>query len=107
MSEQLSSKLSEKGLVRNIALDVPDFASVFRFMRTAELVAFMPAKLVASAGFKLKTLRVDLEIPAARVFALWNARFDRDPRHLWLRGLVREAAHSLAQTGAARSERRS
>ncbi len=95
VSERLSSAFRERGLVRNILLDVPDFASVFRLMQNSELVAFLPAKLAASAEVDLKTLRVDLEIPAARVFARWHPRLDQDPRHTWLRNMVVDVASTL------------
>ena len=95
VSERLTNVLREQGLARNIVLRLPDFASVFRLMQTCELVAFLPAKLVAHSGGGLKRLRVDLDIPAAAVFARWHPRLEKEPRHVWLRQKVTETAKSL------------
>jgi len=85
VSVRLTDALRDHGLTRNIALELPDFASVFRMMQSCELVAFLPDRLVSSHSSPLKKLRVDLDIPAAEVFARWHPRLDHDPRHVWLR----------------------
>lgn len=96
VSDRLTLALGDRGLTRNIVLDVPDFASVFRLMQVCELVAFLPGHLAAQHDHQLKRLRVDLDIPAARVFARWHRRFDNEPRHLWLRDMVQKTVSSLA-----------
>ena len=97
VSERLTSELSKRGLVRNIALEVPDFATVFRMMQQCELMAFLPAKLVDQSEVAVKKLHIDLDIPAARVFARWHKRFETDPRHIWLRNAVNDVAKALSE----------
>ena len=85
VSERISSFFRERGLVRNIAITVPDFSSVFRAMRYSELIAFLPSKMVRQYSGELKQLQVGLDIPAADVVADWHDRFEGDPRHTWIR----------------------
>ena len=95
VSERLSKTLADHGITRRVAMDVPDFSSVFRCMAHCELVAFLPANLVRQNPLNLKRLRVDLDIPAANVFARWHPRLSKDARHQWLRRLVLQTARHL------------
>lgn len=95
VSGRISTIFREHGLERNVQLDVPDFATVFRLMETCELVAVLPAKLAAQHAAKLKQLRVDIDIPAASIFARWHPRLENEPRHRWLRNVVEAVAAEL------------
>ena len=95
VSGRITTIFREHGLERNVLLDVPDFATVFRMMDNCELVAFLPAKLAAQHGTTLKRLRVDIDIPAASIFARWHTRLENEPRHRWLRSVVQKVAAKL------------
>ncbi|MEM9044784.1 MAG: LysR family transcriptional regulator [Pseudomonadota bacterium] len=81
----IDERLSAAGLERNIAVSVPNFATVFNAMHHGEFIAFMPAKIADLNGGFLTRLETDLSIPSANVVANWHPRMTKDPRHIWLR----------------------
>lgn len=81
----VDQQLSALGLSRQIALEVPNYATLFQAMRHGEFVAFLPRKIAKQHAENLRFLSTALEIPAVDVVASWHPRMTGDPCHIWLR----------------------
>lgn len=102
-------RLAEAGVRRQIAVSVPNFAGVAAFLRGTDMLATLPRLYVdpllhefASAplpGFA-GTPKAISELP---MYMAWHRRVQRDPAHVWLRGLMletaREALNGAKQDG--------
>nr|WP_049768263.1 LysR family transcriptional regulator [Methylocella silvestris] len=82
--------LEALGLHRMVALTTPRFAAVPFLVRGAPVITTMHARLAryfaALLGLSLSPPPVDL--PEVTISLLWHASYDRDPAHVWLRGVV-------------------
>ena len=94
-------RLAAHGIVRDIAVSVPNFTGVPAFLTGSTLVASMPSLLSSSrmAGFAtapipLADRRGLADLP---MFMVWHRRVERDPAHKWLRELVVEVALKTAK----------
>lgn len=89
--------LAQKGLSRIVRLSVPSFFQITPAILGEDKIVTLPRRvaeaLVRGAGAREALVMTEppFEIPSLAYYAIWHARFDRDPRHLWLRALVREA----------------
>lgn len=86
--------LMQKGIERNIVLEVPDFHSAFKLCENTDLVLFAPHKQVECIvdNYELTTIDVPVEMQNGVYVIIWNQYFDQDPAHQWLRELVIESA---------------
>ncbi|HMG34280.1 MAG TPA: LysR family transcriptional regulator [Blastocatellia bacterium] len=86
--------LEQRGYSRRVASFVPHFATVPFIVAASDLIATMPERLALklSPVLKLQVLPVPIAIPPFRLTMLWHSHSDRDPAHIWLRGLIAEAA---------------
>lgn len=100
MSTAIDHALSARGARRNVAVHVPNIATLAQVMAATELVCFLPQSMVRLLGPSVKVLAVDLNVPPVDIAAFWHPRLDGDPRHLWLRQMLAEA---VAQHTADRS----
>lgn len=92
------------GLEREVALVVPGFYSALAAAAGSDLVASVPGSLagLAEASFRVRTFPLPLAVDPVEVSLAWHPRFDADPAHRWLRGVVRSACAGMA--GGDRSE---
>ncbi len=92
----IDSLLEQQGLSRHQAMLVPHFASVPLIVAASDLIATVPERLARQFGhLKLQVLPVPMSIPPFRLTTLWHERYDADPAHLWLRGLIGATAAKL------------
>lgn len=86
--------LSQKGLRRELALQVPHFASVPFIVAESNLIATVPRRLALRlrTTLKIQVLELPIAMPPLRLSMLWHERMDVDPAHVWLRGLLAETA---------------
>jgi DNA-binding transcriptional LysR family regulator len=86
----VDKKLAEQGLNRNVALSVPNFLIVPFLLSSTELIATLPAQIVATLvpDWNLYASKLPLEIPGFPVGMLWHRKSDRDLGHIWLRQLI-------------------
>lgn len=79
--------LAQRGLQRRVSLSVKRFLVLPEILRSTDLVAVVPYRLVAGvAGLKL--LAPPLEIAGFTKTAAWHERTHRDPAQRWLRQLL-------------------
>ncbi|GAB5445935.1 MAG: LysR family transcriptional regulator [Gymnodinialimonas sp.] len=95
VSQAIDTTLQNRGVRRDVAVFVPNLATLAQVMAGTELVCFLPQSMEHALGSAVKTLDVDLHAPAARITVYWHPRFAQDPRHLWLRGLMEETVAQL------------
>lgn len=88
----LDEALQLKGLRRRISLKVGQFAALPQVIRDSDLVSTMPrqlAELLCSPG--LTIVRPPLDLPKIEVSQLWSERRHGDPKHAFVRTLIRDA----------------
>jgi DNA-binding transcriptional LysR family regulator len=91
--------LEAHGHVRHVVLRTPNFVSApFHAART-DLLLTAPAGLIAAArGFTpLATRPVPFPLPVTHLHMHWHERVQRDPGHMWFRGLVERTIREVAR----------
>jgi DNA-binding transcriptional LysR family regulator len=84
--------LAALGLTRNIAVVVPSFGTALSTAAATDMVALIPASYFEHARASGSLLSFELPLPLEQITIsqMWHPRFDRDPAHRWLRGVVLE-----------------
>jgi len=90
----VDTELEKRGLSRRIALRVSSFLVVPIVVSETDFVSTMPRRLARQlvTRYPLRILPPPLRLPAFRFAMLWHSRFDQDPAHAWLRGVVADVA---------------
>jgi DNA-binding transcriptional LysR family regulator len=93
----IDTVLAQKGLVRELAVLAPHFASVPFLVAESDLIATLPRRLARrfSRALKLQMLPIPFTLPPFRLTMLWHERVDSDPAHAWFRRLVVETAGTI------------
>ncbi|MEM8974256.1 MAG: LysR family transcriptional regulator [Pseudomonadota bacterium] len=83
----IDSALEREGHVRRIALVVPSFLAALELTQSTDLLATLPAKMVAkwSNSANLYVTSPDYLGIGIRMRAFWHERFGKSPFHIWLR----------------------
>ena len=92
----IDEHLAGAGLSRFVRLAVPDFFQITPEILGDRHLTTLPSRVAAhiaeEAGAGVLALRpLPFAAPRFDYYALWHERFDRDPRHIWLRDLARDA----------------
>ena len=89
--------LEKLGLQRRIVLTTTRFLAVSHILRTAPVIATMPAGIARfiAAPSDLSVSPAPVELPAVTTSLLWHSSYDRDPAHQWLRRTVRDLAETM------------
>lgn len=86
--------LAKIGHQRRVVLTVTSFLVLADVLRTTDLIAVLPRRLVKDAqGLVLREPPVD--IPGFTKLAVWHERTHRDPGHRWARSLLFETCGCL------------
>ena len=97
--------LAARGLERRVARTVPVFSLVPTLLERSDCVATMPESFARSLpASRFVTRPAPVHVPAVAMRMLWHRARDADPRHQWLRGLVRDAVRCSPLEGVVRSE---
>ncbi|RYZ42870.1 MAG: LysR family transcriptional regulator [Myxococcaceae bacterium] len=86
--------LAQRGLPpRRIALRVTSFLIAPLVVAGSDHVLTAPRRLIAafSQAYPLQVFAPPLPVPSFDMIQVWHERFDGDPAHQWLRGLVARA----------------
>ncbi|MEQ8935771.1 MAG: LysR family transcriptional regulator [Amphiplicatus sp.] len=96
--DMIDEWLRPLGIERRIALAVPSYLQALHAAAATDLVAFVPRRLIASAGARLGLAAVapPLDPGIDEQFIFWPARAENDGASLWLRGLVSEIGKGLS-----------
>lgn len=92
----IDAALAAANVSRFVAAVLPTFSDLFRLLRTADYLAFVPERLVSLRRSELKVFDTELAVPEFEVVAMWHPRFDSEPRHIWLRELLLDV--TMAET---------
>lgn len=86
--------LGKLGRERRVTLSVTSFLALPKILRNSDLMAVVPARLVA--GTKgLAVFEPPFVIPGFTKTAAWHERTHRDPGHRWIRDLLFEICRSI------------
>jgi len=86
----IDAALATLGLTRFVAIAVANFADALAIVRTSDHVAAVPARLTEPTRAGLHSFELPVKTDALAISLAWHPRFDADPGHRWLRGVVRE-----------------
>lgn len=84
--------LEQQGLSRRVVAVSPSFFSAVLALRDSDVILPMPNPVVAvcnQLGLALRSFEIPLPLSPVRVHQSWHPRFDNDPTHRWLRGLIK------------------
>ena len=92
--------LAKLGQRRRVAVRVRYFMAAPLVIAESDLVLTGPSMLVRYFArlVPLQVLTPPIELPTYPEEAYWHQRFDDDPAHAWLRGLVRDTARRFGLT---------
>jgi DNA-binding transcriptional LysR family regulator len=84
--------LAAAGLTRNVAVIVPSFSTALSTAAATEMVALIPASYFERCRASAELRSFELPVPTGliTISQMWHPRFERDPAHRWLRGVVLE-----------------
>jgi DNA-binding transcriptional LysR family regulator len=96
-ADYVDTWLREKGIERRIALAVPSYLQALRVVSLSDLVAFVPARLIAALSGPLSLLAVSPPVNTGvdEQFMFYPRRAQFDPASVWLRALVSRTANEL------------
>ena len=86
--------LEKLGQRRNVTVSVKSFLILPDILRSSDMVAILPSRLVAGQD-GLVVSEPPLDVPGFTNTAVWHARTHNDPAHRWLRELL---VRSCAET---------
>jgi LysR family nod box-dependent transcriptional activator len=82
------------GVDLNVQLTVPSLLHLPLVLRGTPFVATLPERVARhfAATLPIRTFELPFEPPPSRELLLWHERFEDDPAHRWVRGLIAELA---------------
>lgn len=84
--------LAELGRQRRVVLSVPSFLVLLEVLRSSELVAVVPKRLIqAGQGMTIMTLPKELKIEGFTKVMAWHERSHNHQAHRWIRELIVKA----------------
>ncbi|MFT4180788.1 MAG: LysR family transcriptional regulator [Rhizobium sp.] len=86
--------LTKIGRERRVVLTLTSFLVLAEVLRTTDLIAVVPRRLVADAA-GLAMCEPPVDIPGFTKLAVWHERTHQDPGHRWVRALMSETCGGL------------
>lgn len=83
-------------MTRHVAVVVGGFAAAVSLARSVDLVATVPERHTSALLEGMVTFGLPATTQPFTVSMLWHPRFDGDPAHRWLRGVVRDVCAARA-----------
>ena len=91
----IDDALKKAGLERQIVSIVGGFSAALALARTTDLIASAPERHTGNMREGLHSFPLPVATPSITVSMLWHPRFDADPAHRWLRGVVRDICRAV------------
>lgn len=90
--------LERLGRARRVAIRVPSFLAAPLIVARSDLILTAPRRLLETFAvvYPLQVLDPPVRLGTFDEVAAWHERFELDPAHQWLRGVVTRAAGTLA-----------
>ncbi len=97
----MDEALARMGRTRRIGVRVPSFLAAVEIAARSDLVMTLPASLAqAAAGMaRFVVLPPPVDLGSFTMSLVWHERHQDEPRHMWLRGVVVDAAKEIAGRG--------
>jgi len=92
----VDDRLAEQGLTRRVTRVVTTFALAVPLLVASDRIAILPRSFALARAKELELVvrAAPLELPAIEMQMVWYPGHERDPRHVWLRGLLKDAARA-------------
>ena len=86
------SLLSQRGLSRRPLVSVSNFSAVPQLLERSDMIGVFARRIstVFADAFALQIRPLPMRLAPLQHLMMWHARNDRDPKHAWLRGQLRE-----------------
>ena len=86
------SLLSQRGLSRRPLVSVSNFSAVPQLLERSDMIGVFAHRVstVFADAFALHIRPLPMRLAPLQHVMMWHARNDRDPKHAWLRGQLRE-----------------
>jgi DNA-binding transcriptional LysR family regulator len=93
----VDAALSERGLVRRVAVTLPYFATAPLVLMRSDLVLTAPARLARRLAEQHPLVLVPppIRLPGFTFRICWHARAQHDPAHSWLRARLAKVCRAL------------
>lgn len=91
----IDEALEPLGLERKIVTIVGDFSTALALARDSDLIASVPERQTGNLRAGMHSFSLPVPMSEITVSLLWHPRFDADPAHRWLRGIVLDACGAL------------
>lgn len=93
--QAIDEALSSIGLEQAIAVIVGGFSTAVAMCRSSDLIATVPERHTGNLRAGMHTFSLPFSTPEFTVSLLWHPRFNADPAHRWLRGIVLETCAAV------------
>jgi hypothetical protein len=86
---------------RSVGLQVPSFLGVAGIISVTDYIAIITERLggILAEGKNMKILPLPFHVPAYNVTQNWHERYNLEPAHQWLRGLLAELHKGTGTSG--------
>jgi len=91
----IAVKLAEMNLTRNVVLGVPNADVLGRFLRGSDMICTMQNHLATNALSGLSYIKPPFRIDPVFFDVVWHRRNSQNPKTLWLRKILNEAANGV------------
>lgn len=90
MHELVARALERRVPADRICLRVPSFPAIAAVVMQTDAVGTLPARLASTAArvLDLAVFRSPFPLPKIEIAQFWHERYQRDPGHRWMRGLI-------------------
>ena len=99
--------LAEAGRRRRVVLAAPGFLVLPEILKTDDLIAVVPERVLCGRMSGLRTFAPPVAVPGFDVVMLWHERLHKDPAHRWLRELLAAVAEDLRRAPVVIARRKS
>ena len=99
--------LAEVGRRRRVVLAAPGFLVLPEVLKTDDLIAVVPERVLCGRMGGLRTFAPPVAVPGFDVVMLWHERLHKDPAHRWLRELLAAVAEDLRRAPVVIARRKS
>lgn len=93
----VAQELARRRLTRNVAMEVPHYLSMPAVLLQTDYISTMPRRVaqVVAEHFRLKMVKLPLELPDMSIYMSWNEARTTDPSHRWFRESIKSLCDRL------------
>lgn len=86
--------LSQKGLMRRVAVTVNHFSAMHELLSKSDLIATIPEVVTSDCRFRAGTVfrELPIEVEPTNLYLAWHTRHDRDPGIFWMKSQIERIA---------------